>query len=55
MFNINNFVNECIRVLKIINKPYKKEFISIVKVTGIGICVIGLIGFLLHIIKELIM
>jgi protein transport protein SEC61 subunit gamma and related proteins len=33
------------RVLKITKKPNKDEFWSIVKVTGLGIIFIGLIGF----------
>lgn len=42
------------RVLKITRKPSKEEFKVIVKVTGIGILVIGLIGFLIQIVGVLI-
>ena len=48
------FVNECARVLKITKKPDSFEFKTIVKVTGLGIIIIGLIGFIIQIIKQLI-
>lgn len=47
------FLMECRRVLTVTKKPTKTEFGSIVKVTGIGILVIGLIGFIIHMLKEL--
>jgi protein transport protein SEC61 subunit gamma and related proteins len=47
------FVKECLRVFRITKKPSNEEFKTIVKVSGIGILVIGLIGFLIHAIKEL--
>ena len=48
------FIAQCVRVLKITKKPTKEEFRTIVKVTGLGIAVIGFIGFLLHVIWELV-
>lgn len=50
-----DFVKECVRVLKITKKPSKQEFGSIVKVTGLGILVIGLMGFLIHIVMNTLM
>ncbi len=52
--SLKEFYRECIRVLRITKKPTKEEFKTIVKVSGIGILAIGLIGFLLQLIKELI-
>jgi protein transport protein SEC61 subunit gamma-like protein len=49
-----NFIKECIRVFKITKKPQSLEFKSIVKVTGIGILIIGLIGFIINITWQLI-
>ena len=43
------------RVLRVTKKPDKTEFITIVKVSGLGILVIGLIGFILAFINQLIM
>jgi protein transport protein SEC61 subunit gamma-like protein len=51
---LKKFIIECKRVLKVTKKPSRDEFKNIVKVTGIGILVIGLLGFLLHFVKELV-
>lgn len=48
---IRKFIKECIRVLKITKKPDSMEFRTIVKVAGLGILVIGLIGFIVQMIK----
>ncbi len=45
------FIKECKRVLKVTRKPNKEEFKTIVKVSGLGMILIGSIGFLLHVIK----
>ena len=49
-----SFINECIRVLKITRKPSKEEFKTIVKVSGLGMIVIGLIGFIITMAKQLL-
>jgi len=41
--------------LKITKKPDAVEFKTIVKISGLGIIVIGLIGFAIHFIKELLL
>ena len=51
---LKTFLLESRRVLSVTRKPSKEEFLTTVKVTGIGIIVIGLIGFLLTIGKNLI-
>ncbi|PIN81270.1 protein translocase SEC61 complex subunit gamma [Candidatus Woesearchaeota archaeon CG10_big_fil_rev_8_21_14_0_10_32_9] len=48
-----NFVGECARVLRVTKKPTKEEYWTITKVSAIGILIIGLIGFLLHLINAL--
>ena len=48
---IKSFYHECIRVLKVTKKPDKVEFKTVVKVSGAGILIIGLVGFIIHIIK----
>jgi protein transport protein SEC61 subunit gamma-like protein len=50
---ISIFVKECVRVLKITKKPTKEEFKTISKVSGIGILIIGLIGFIVHLAQQL--
>ena len=51
---LKRFVRESIRVLKITKKPTKEEFKTISKVSGLGILIIGLIGFIVHLIDVLI-
>jgi len=38
-------------VLKVTKKPNMEEFKTIVKVSGLGIAIIGLLGFMINIIK----
>lgn len=48
------FVIECIRVIKITKKPSREEFKTIVRVSGLGMILIGLIGFIIFMIKQLL-
>jgi len=50
---MKKFGKESLRVLKVTKKPDSIEFKTIVKVTGIGILIIGAIGFVVHIIVQL--
>ncbi|QGA80011.1 protein translocase SEC61 complex subunit gamma [Candidatus Nanohalobium constans] len=43
------------RVLKISEKPDREEFEMSAKVTGAGIILIGLIGFIFYLIKNLVL
>lgn len=52
---IKTFVLESKRVLAVTRKPSRLEFMTIVKVTGIGIILIGLVGFLLQLAKNLLL
>jgi len=45
------FLTECARVLRVTKKPDRIEFITIVKVSALGIAVVGLIGFVMQMIK----
>lgn len=47
-------IKEYIRVLKVTKRPDMEEFKSTVKVTGLGIVIIGVIGFTIAIIAQLI-
>ncbi len=42
-----SFIKECIRVVQITKKPSKDEYKTIVKITGLGIVLIGAIGFVI--------
>ena len=54
MGKITAYLAECKRVLQLTKKPDKKEFWMIFKVTGIGILLIGLVGFIVSMIKHLV-
>jgi protein transport protein SEC61 subunit gamma-like protein len=45
---------ECKRVLRVTKKPDKQEFTTIVKISSIGMAIIGVVGFLVHFAKELL-
>lgn len=51
---VQRFIKEVVRVIHITKKPNRTEYISLVKVTGLGIAIIGLIGFVLHLLKQLL-
>ena len=54
MDKLKNFINESIRVFKITKKPGSEEFKTIAKVTGIGVLIIGFIGFIIHVLSQLL-
>ena len=47
------FIKECVRVLRVTKKPDKIEFTTIVKASGLGILIIGLIGFIIQMVRML--
>lgn len=48
------FLKESWRVLKVTKKPDSVEFKTIVKASGLGIAVIGLIGFVISMAKQIL-
>lgn len=48
-----SFLVECRRVWQVTKKPTKDELKVIVKVTGIGILIIGFVGFLINMLWQL--
>jgi protein transport protein SEC61 subunit gamma-like protein len=52
--NIKEKLAEYKRVLKVTKKPDSEEFKTIVKASGLGIVVIGMVGFIIAIIVQLI-
>ena len=53
LYKLKMFINECRRVLRVTKRPDSFEFKTIVKVSGLGMGIIGLIGFLVSMIKTL--
>ncbi len=52
-YKLKMFIMECKRVLRVTKRPDSFEFKTIVKVSGLGMGIIGLIGFLVSMIKTL--
>lgn len=52
---IRDFYHQCVRVFKITKKPTKEEYKAIIKVSGLGILLIGFIGFIIHVIDQLLL
>lgn len=49
-----SFITQCKRVFKVTKKPSMEEFKVIVKIAGLGISIIGIIGFLIYLLWILI-
>jgi len=47
---MRKFLSNCKRVLRIARKPDKSEYLQIAKVTGVGILLIGFLGFLIMLV-----
>lgn len=51
---LREFLMESRRVLRVTKKPDQQEFSAIVKISGLGIILIGLIGFLTTLVGTLV-
>lgn len=51
---LKSFIKESIRILKITKKPNKEEFKVIVKISGLGIILIGMTGFIITVLWTLL-
>lgn len=51
--SLKSFIEKCKRVWMVLKKPTKQEFITVAKVSAVGIFVIGLLGFIISIIMKL--
>ena len=47
-------IKDCKRVLKLSRKPDKQEYLEFSKIVAIGIASIGVVGFIIVLIGELI-
>ena len=52
--SVASFIKQCQRVLRVSRKPDREEYINVSKVTGIGIIIIGVVGFIITIIAQLL-
>ena len=54
MFDVVGFVRQSMRVMNVATRPRQKEFEKIVKITGIGMVIVGLVGVVLSFVVNLI-
>ncbi len=50
---MNQKIQECVRVMKIIKKPAKEEYTAAIKISSAGIMIIGAIGLAIYIIAKI--
>ena len=48
-----NIYGEIKRILRLTRKPKKSEFNETAKITGAGMIIIGLLGFIIFLISEI--
>ncbi len=53
MINIRDVLKDWDRAIKLSRKPRRDEFMTIAKITGLGILVIGLVGFAIRMTIQL--
>lgn len=51
---IKEYTKECLRVLRVTKKPSTIEFKTIVKVSAVGMALIGMIGFIVTMVRQLL-
>ncbi|MBS3106652.1 protein translocase SEC61 complex subunit gamma [Candidatus Woesearchaeota archaeon] len=52
LVKLKSFGIECLRVLRVTRKPTKQEFWTVAKAAALGMAVIGLLGFAVHLIRQ---
>ncbi|MBR9699560.1 protein translocase SEC61 complex subunit gamma [Candidatus Woesearchaeota archaeon] len=50
---LKSFAIECRRVLRVTKKADRQEFMTIVKASALGMAIIGLLGFVISIARQL--
>ncbi|MBI5332908.1 MAG: protein translocase SEC61 complex subunit gamma [Candidatus Aenigmarchaeota archaeon] len=51
---LKGFIDQCKRVLIVANKPDLDEYKSYIKISAIGIAIIGVIGFAIFMVVQII-
>jgi protein transport protein SEC61 subunit gamma and related proteins len=52
--NISHQFKKFVRVWKVLKKPSKEEFLTVTKISAIGILVIGVLGFSISLAMQLL-
>lgn len=50
--SMSQFIKMNQRVLRVAKRPDREEYINVAKVTGLGIIVIGVLGFIISLIAQ---
>ncbi|MFH1065656.1 MAG: protein translocase SEC61 complex subunit gamma [Nanoarchaeota archaeon] len=53
IIKIKSFIVECVRVVRVTKKPDKATYLTIVKVSALGMALIGAVGFIIAMIAIL--
>lgn len=53
MGEVKQFIKKCKRVWNVLKKPTKKEFQMTAKISGIGVAILGVLGFIISQIMEI--
>lgn len=51
---MKDLISQFKRVVKVARKPDRSEYLDVAKVTGIGILIIGVVGFVIMMISVLL-
>ncbi len=51
---LKRFIKETARVLRITKKPDREEYKGLVKVTALGIALLGALGFVVFLLKQVL-
>lgn len=51
---LKNFLRNAVRVLRVSSKPTGEEYKASLKITSIGIAIIGLIGYLIFVVFKFV-
>jgi len=51
---MKKFLQNCKRTLQVAKKPEKDEYLQVTKITGLGILLIGFVGFIIMFISYIL-
>jgi protein transport protein SEC61 subunit gamma and related proteins len=52
--SIVRFIKMNKRVLRVARRPGREEYVNVAKITGLGIIIIGVIGFVISLITQVL-
>jgi len=54
ILKLKSFTAQCVRVWHLLRKPTKEEFITVSKISAIGLGLIGVLGFVIAIVMNFV-